>query len=160
MIDTQKMPPISVVAPFGSGRVSGSRQRAVTPAATPFTTTADRQREFANLLGRASSTEVGNAAEHQKAARQKEAAQDMVAIALVQPILKGLRDGNHAAAPFGPGPAEKQFGGFVDAQWSRALVRGGNFPLVKAVQRWMGEREPPVAAPISPSVSSPRRVTN
>ena len=155
MLDTATVPPGSVVSTPGLARVWDYGKRDASPQSTPFATAADRQLEFANLLGRASSTELGKAAERQKSARQREAAQDMVAIALVQPILKGLRDSNRAAAPFGPGPAEKQFGGFVDAQWSRSLVRGGNFPLVKAVQRWMSEREAPAAVP-EVSLPSPR----
>ncbi len=151
MTDTTQASPRSLVGALGPARDARPAKLVSAPTTTPFSTPADRQREFANLLGRASSTEVGKVAERQKSARQKEAAQDMVAIALVQPILKGLRDGNHAAAPFGPGPAEKQFGGFVDAQWSRSLVRSNNFPLVNAVQRWMGDRSSPAAAPPQPS---------
>jgi len=156
MLDTTNIPTRSLASALGLARDAAPAKPDSAPVTTPFSTPADRQREFANLLGRASSTEVGKVAERQKSARQKEAAQDMVAIALVQPILKGLRDGNRAAAPFGPGPAEKQFGGFVDAQWSRSLVRGGNFPLVNAVQRWMGDRQSPAAtSPTPPSTPRP-----
>ena len=108
----------------------------------------ERQQEFARLLGRAVDAPASDGSEPAAAPdaagnRQdrRRAAQDLVSIALVQPILKQLRQSNNAAAPFAPGPMEKQFGTFLDAQYANSLVKSGNFCLVSAVQRWMSERD-------------------
>jgi len=108
----------------------------------------ERQQDFASLLGRAPDTPargVGEPAAGESAAGGRsdrgKAARDLVSIALVQPILKQLRQSNNAAAPFAPGPMEKQFGTFLDAQYANSLVKSGNFGLVSAVQRWMSERD-------------------
>lgn len=120
-----------------------------------------KQREFSRVLGRVNpaiqAAELGRDTGSVKAKR-RQAAEDMVAISLVQPILKSVRENNNAAAPFGPGPAEKQFGVFMDAAWARSLVKSGNFQLVNSVERWLGGRsdlvgqaagEPAAAAAVS-----------
>lgn len=120
---------------------------------------AERQQDFARLLGRASDTPsstgggpaAGENASGVRSDRGK-AARDLVSIALVQPILKQLRQSNNAAAPFAPGPMEKQFGTFLDAQYANSLVKSGNFGLVSAVQRWMSERD---RAPVSGAALAP-----
>lgn len=115
---------------------------------------ADRQREFGRLLGRQlsigapenGSTSTGAAGGGGGAGPSvREAAEDLVSIALVQPVLKQIRDGNHLPPPFGPGPAEKQFGTLVDAQWSRSMVKSKNFPLVGAVERYISRANGAVA---------------
>ncbi|MBY0309256.1 MAG: hypothetical protein K2Q09_10985, partial [Phycisphaerales bacterium] len=54
--------------------------------------------------------------------RARKTAEDFVAIAFVQPILKGLRSSTLAdlAPPLGPGPGEKQFRSIADAQTARS----------------------------------------
>lgn len=84
-----------------------------------------RQRSFAGVLARAGGDGASTAE-----ATAKEAAQDFVAIALVQPLLAQLRSSNRAAPPFAPGPAEKQFGAIADAEAARRIVRKSGFPLV------------------------------
>lgn len=107
-----------------------------------------KQREFSRVLGRVNpaiqAAELGTDTSSVKAKR-RQAAEDMVAISLVQPILKNVRENNKAAAPFGPGPAEKQFGVFMDAAWARSMVKSGNFQLVKSVERWLGGNREPLA---------------
>lgn len=120
---------------------------------------ADRQREFGRLLGRqlsiaapengSSSTGTDSGAAAGPSVR--EAAEDLVSIALVQPVLKQIRDGNHLPPPFGPGPAEKQFGTLVDAQWSRSMVKSKNFPLVGAVERYISRANGAVAPAPAPA---------
>ena len=107
-----------------------------------------KQREFSRVLGRVNpaiqAAELGTETNSAKAKR-RQAAEDMVAISLVQPILKSVRENNNAAAPFGPGPAEKQFGVFMDAAWARSMVKSGNFQLVNSVERWLGGNREPLA---------------
>lgn len=86
-----------------------------------------RQRAFADALGKRIDA-VGEAPSAEEKARK--AAEDFVAATLVQPLLKQLRDTNQAAAPFAPGPAEKQFRGLADAQIAARIVRASSFPLV------------------------------
>lgn len=66
--------------------------------------------------------------------RATEAAQELVAVALVQPTLKALREANRAAPPFAPGDAERRFGSLLDAEQSKRISGSSNFPLVDAVR--------------------------
>ncbi len=61
------------------------------------------------------------------------AAVDLVSIALVQPTLKMLRDSNQAAPPFAPGPVEKTFGAFFDAEVASRVANASNSGLVDAI---------------------------
>lgn len=61
-------------------------------------------------------------------------ARELVAIALVQPTLKALRESNQAAPPFAPGDAERRFGSMLDAEHAQRIVNSANFPLVAAVR--------------------------
>lgn len=67
------------------------------------------------------------------AERAREGAEELIAIALIQPTLKSLRDSNNAAPPFAPGDTEKTFGAYYDAEVSRRIVQASSFPLVDAV---------------------------
>ena len=105
-----------------------------------------RQQDFAAVIGRAQQTSpVPSAARRatpQQTARQ--AAQDFVSIALIQPILKEFRANSKAAPPFAPGPAEKQFRGFMDAATSRQIVRAQGFALVDRLADLLLKRGAPV----------------
>lgn len=61
------------------------------------------------------------------------AAQDLVSVALVQPVLKHMRESNRAAPPFGPGKGERMFRSMKDADIARGLVGSGRWELVNAV---------------------------
>jgi len=65
----------------------------------------------------------------------REAAEEMVAISLVQPILSSLRESSDAAPPFAPGDAERRFGPLFDAEIARRITRASNFPLVDRLAR-------------------------
>lgn len=96
-------------------------------------TVEERQRGFASVLGRAAgdrSSRGGQSDPESVVARAREAAEQLVSIALVQPLLSQLRSTNHAAPPFAPSPGERQFQSLVDAQVSQGIVRAGRFPLV------------------------------
>ena len=65
----------------------------------------------------------------------REAAQQLVSVALVQPIFERLRSSSQASAPFGPGQAEKSFGPLLDAELSRRLTTRSNWPLVNEITK-------------------------
>lgn len=92
----------------------------------------DREREsqsdFAAAIAR-QGTLAGESLEH----KTKRLAQDFVAAALVEPILKQLRETNHAAPPFAPTSGEKSFRQIADSQLSRQLVRKADWPVVKTL---------------------------
>ncbi|HYE03711.1 MAG TPA: hypothetical protein VD963_10815 [Phycisphaerales bacterium] len=115
------------------------------PGAAPLRPAlAGRQQDFAGLLARAEPLRArGDAPE-----RARAAAEDLVAITFVQPLLKELRESNRAAPPFAPGPAEKQFRAFADAELARRIASASRFPLVDAVARRVlrGAEAPPPPA--------------
>lgn len=88
-----------------------------------------RQDDFAAVLSR---TGAGGAGA--KAPDARDAAEQFVAVALVQPILKQLRDSNRTPPPFGPGEGEKLMGSLADAQVAQALVRRTRWPLVDRIR--------------------------
>lgn len=65
----------------------------------------------------------------------RKAAEEFVAIAFVQPILKEVRESNQAAPPFGPTEAEKAFGPLLDAEIARQVVAKERYGLVDRVAR-------------------------
>lgn len=65
----------------------------------------------------------------------RDAAEELVAITFVQPILAQLRESNMAAEPFAPGDAERRFGPLWDAAIAQRVVQARGFGLVDAVAR-------------------------
>ncbi|MEM1422778.1 MAG: rod-binding protein [Planctomycetota bacterium] len=63
-------------------------------------------------------------------AEARAAAEEFVAVALVQPILTQLRESNNAWGPFAPGAHEKQFGALLDAEYASRIARASGFGLV------------------------------
>lgn len=118
---------MSTVSGLGLGGV-GAGADAVRGGWSPRVDDAGDVGVFRSVLGRA----VLGGSEQAQARRS---AEELVAIALIQPVLKGLRESSDAAPPFAPGPYEKQFGMFMDAELSRRLVKAQNFPLVDRVAR-------------------------
>ncbi|MBL0870899.1 MAG: rod-binding protein [Phycisphaerales bacterium] len=96
-------------------------------ASTRMTSLTERQEAFAGVLSRA--RDAGKSDQQ----RAREAAEDFVAVAFVQPVLKQLRESDRSAAPFNQGPAEKQFRSMMDAAMAKQMVRASNFPLVERV---------------------------
>lgn len=104
----------------------------------------DDQKAFTQIMGR----EVERMRGKPDPAKTREAAENFVSIALVQPIFKQLRATNNAAAPFAPTKAEKQFQSMIDAQIAQKLVKSGNWPLVDRLaqdmlKKAMGTAPPP-----------------
>ncbi len=92
-----------------------------------------RQGDFAAVIARSRKSVDDTPAA--KAAAAREGAQDFVAVTLVQPLLKQLRESNHAAPPFAPSSAELQFRAMMDAQVAQKIVRASSFPIVDVVAR-------------------------
>jgi len=67
----------------------------------------------------------------------REAAEEFVSMALVEPVLAKMRAMNSAAEPFAPGAYEKAFAPFVDSAWSKGIVRAEGWSLVERVEQWM-----------------------
>jgi hypothetical protein len=78
-----------------------------------------------------------------KESQAREAAQEFVAVALVQPVLQMLRETNQAAGPFAPGAHEKQFGPLLDAELSKRITEASHFPLVDRLARDLLKHEQP-----------------
>lgn len=96
---------------------------------------------FGAALRRARSAAAGGTPE---AARS--AAEEFVAMTLVQPILAQMRAQNSAAAPFGPGEAERAFAPLWDAEIAARITKAENFGVVDAVARKLLERALPLPA--------------
>ncbi len=100
-----------------------------------------RQDSFAAMLGAA-----GGSVAADPTVRARHAAEDLVAAALVTPVLKHLRETSQAAPPFGPGPGEKSFRALMDAAVAQQLVRRTHWPLVdRLAQRLLARGTPPEA---------------
>ncbi len=92
------------------------------------------QRSFAAILGR--DWQAPGAPAQTPEQRARSTAEQYVAIALVQPVLKQLRDPNPAVppfAPFAPTQAERQFRALMDAELAQRLVHAQRFPLVDRI---------------------------
>lgn len=92
-----------------------------------------KQSQFSRLL-------VG---ERAKAVSEDEAtriARDLVAVSLVQPLLKEWCEAEQSPPPFGPGQAEKQFRAMQDANLAQELTRAQRFPLVERLTRDLRRR--------------------
>ncbi len=77
----------------------------------------------------------------------RKTAQDFVAVAFIEPILKQMRESNNAAPPFNPGVGEKQFRGIADAQVARQIAQATRFGLVDHLARHLLRQ--PQQAPVS-----------
>lgn len=102
-----------------------------------------RQISFSELLGQHSGAHEAGLTPEQKA---RAAAEQFVAAAFVQPMLKQVRESSWAAAPFAPNSAEKQFRALQDAALAQRLVHSSHFPIVDRVARQVlmagsGEKE-------------------
>jgi hypothetical protein len=95
------------------------------------------QQSFEQALGQAQSrVEAASQSADASTRTQEEvraAAEELVARALVQPIMSKLRESRDTAAPFGPNEVERTFGSISDAQFADRLTKSGNWPLVDVV---------------------------
>lgn len=127
-----------MITPPSASPLSIARERVAAAASepnaakVPSTSLSARQNGFAEILGQ-SRDRLGPAEPPEQRARR--AAEDFVSSALIEPILKSLREANNTAPPFAPGPAEKQFRGLIDTHMARQIAHSSRFPLVDRLAR-------------------------
>lgn len=97
------------------------------------------QQSFAGVLGREDRTRQLPVQDQARVA-----AEDFVAQALVQPVLKQFRAQSNAAAPFAPTSAEQTFRGQLDADLAKQLVKAGHWPLVDRIAADLLRKATPV----------------
>lgn len=116
---TGSIPPL--LAAGGEHRTAGRGSRA------------DAGREFASVLGRHGVGPLARAGATGSASEARRAAEEFVALALVQPVLAQARESSMAAEPFAPSPAERQFGALHDAIVAQRITQSAQFPLVDRI---------------------------
>ncbi|MFO0860486.1 MAG: rod-binding protein [Phycisphaerales bacterium] len=115
--------------------ISGLKfQPALNPLdALPRVPNAQNQLDFTEVLGKQTGRQIGKP----DAEKIQNAAENFVAIALVQPVFKQMRAASQAEPPFGPSKAEKQFQSLMDAQVARKIVHNTHWPVVERVAQQM-----------------------
>jgi hypothetical protein len=103
-----------------------------------------RQLSFREILGQNSGEGASGATPEERA---RTVAEQLVATALIQPMLKEWRAGERTAAPFAPTQGEKQMRALQDAEVARSIVQASRFPIVDQLARRVLEREGGRAAP-------------
>ena len=71
--------------------------------------------------------------------KEREAAEQLIAVTFVEPILRQAREVRSSEGPFGMTQAEKQFGSMLDAATARRMVHSWHVPLVDRLARSMRE---------------------
>ncbi len=102
-------------------------------------------RPFAQLLQQATGRQT-------RREMAREAATQLVAAALIMPVLESLRDSPMLRPPFAPGVAEKRFAPLLDQQIADRIAGASNFSLVdQIVDRLLGPITPPSSSNVQPS---------
>lgn len=122
---TSSLPTLNHASTLGGQSVAARFQNDALP------TNPDRPGEFlAALRSRVERVGTGTAGNPSGDDPARTAAREFVALTFVQPILKQLRETNHAEAPFAPSQAERAFQGLADEEIARRIVRASNWSLV------------------------------
>lgn len=127
-------------AKIGARERAGVSERGLVPG--EFGQMLSRQRDYAAATSRQGLGEEEKTIED----RARQAAEDFVSQAFVQPLLKELRESNDAWGPFAPGTGEKQMRSLADAQMARNLVKASNWPLIDQIKRSVMRQEPAALA--------------
>ncbi|KAA0216481.1 MAG: hypothetical protein DYG94_04855 [Leptolyngbya sp. PLA3] len=69
----------------------------------------------------------------------QQAAEGLVAMTLIEPLLREAREMRSSEGPFGLTEAERQFGALMDARTAGRMVKAWNMPLVDQLARQMRE---------------------
>ncbi len=85
--------------------------------------------------------------EDRSAQQARTAAEQLVSIALVQPMLKRVRESNNAAPPFGANKGSKTFGTMLDAAYAAEMTSSTRWGLIDSVAQRMMARLNPAANP-------------
>lgn len=110
----------------------------------------ESQRQFAGILGQIEQPRLLRPGEQNldttpaagigTEAQARAAAQQFVAISLVQPLLSQLRASNAASGVFAPSHGEKQFQAMHDAQIAERIVKASNFGIVDKLAEQLMKR--------------------
>lgn len=115
-------------------------------ALLPDTSLTREQADFSRILSMSGAAEVGKADDSADAKnkttedRARATAERLVAVVLVQPILKQMRESNQAAEPFKPTRGEQQFQSMLDAKFAQEITQSARFPLVDRLARDMRQQ--------------------
>jgi Rod binding domain-containing protein len=144
------------ISPFSGLGVPGSGLGpAPNPTSGPRSPSIERQDDFSAVIARARPTGAAGQSPEQRA---RAAAEQFVAIALVQPLLSQLRQSNEAAPPFAPSQGERQFRSLMDAQLAHQMVHAARFPLVDRLARDLLKNTGPAHIPAAqPPAASPEQ---
>lgn len=115
---------------------SSAAPSASTSFARPAHRLSGSQTSFREVLGQGGDGASGVTME-QKAVST---AEQLVAVALVQPLLAQMRESSNAAPPFAPTQAEKQIRALQDASVAQQIVHASRFPMVDRLARGMLDR--------------------
>lgn len=98
--------------------------------------TTGEQRSFAEIFA-IDQRAPGHAGEVDQA---RQAAEGLVAMTLIEPLLREARESRSSEGPFGLTESEKQFGALMDARTAGRMVQAWNLPLVDQLARQMREQ--------------------
>lgn len=112
-----------------------SRSTAIEPSASQRRLL-DDQAGFAAVLSRAKDGGENSA---------RDAAEKLVAVAFVQPVLAKMREAGNATPPFQANAAEKSFRGMMDSALAQKIVKCSRWSLVDRIEAKLN-RESPTAA--------------
>jgi Rod binding domain-containing protein len=108
------------------GLIQHDRVAGLMSAATPRAVTAPQpEGDFA--------AQLSAAAQDGGAEAVRQAATQLVAVALIQPVLAELRGSTMAAEPFAPGDAERRFAPLLDQHLSDRIAGSMQFGLIDAI---------------------------
>ncbi len=122
----------------------GSMTNPVSPVSPGFadsamarTGLARDQAEFSRIMSFASSGKMPTTLSKTDEAdtQARDAAEQLVAVVLIEPIFKLMRESNQAAPPFAPTNGEKQFRSMLDAKLAHEITSAARFPLVDRLAR-------------------------
>ncbi|MDX2146049.1 MAG: hypothetical protein SFZ23_00895 [Planctomycetota bacterium] len=107
----------------------------------------ERSQRFDDVLGRARRSGGTAKAREQEA---RDAAEQLIAVSFVQPMLKAAREARAQGGPFGLTQGERQIGQLMDAELARQIVRSARWPLVDRLTNDLTRRGE--AAPSTPMI--------
>lgn len=127
---------------LGAGeRVAGGLSGVSLPGVRSAPRLLDDQASFSKVLSR-----ENHRVRQSPEAKARDAAEQFVSLALLQPIFKQMREAQTAPPPFGASNAEKQFRALMDAEIAQRMVKRANWTLVDRVAESLLKKSTPAAA--------------
>lgn len=98
---------------------------------------AEDGRRFSEIIGKGPTRPDSRKPEEQA----REAAEQLLSVSFIQPVLKQVREMNDAPPPWGPTQAEKQFGPMLDAKLADQLIKAARLPIIERLSRDLNRAE-------------------